>query len=79
MNTVCRSCKAPILWATTKNGESIPLDPDPTPDGNLILMASGVALVRAKTDQSTLPGFDDAPRYVSHFSTCPQADEWRKP
>ncbi len=79
MKTVCRSCGAEVTWVVTAAGKDMPVDVLPVADGNILLLASGVAVYRAKTDQSTLPGFDDAPRYVSHFSTCPQADKWRKP
>lgn len=24
----CRSCQAPIVWMTTRNGKNIPVDPD---------------------------------------------------
>jgi len=37
MSDNCRSCKAKIEWAITPDGYRIPLDPDPVPDGNIIL------------------------------------------
>lgn len=74
----CRSCRAPIVWASTVNGRSMPVDRDPVPDGNLILTypspGSALALV-VDPDQTML---DDPPRYVSHFVTCPNADQHRK-
>jgi hypothetical protein len=34
--TTCRSCPARIRWVTTLAGKPMPLDWDPTPDGNVI-------------------------------------------
>ena len=50
----------------------VPLDPDPTPDGNLDLVdgkvfAYGLEGVAAKR-----------PRYHSHFATCPDAPQFRR-
>jgi len=64
----CTSCMAPILWASTEKGKAIPLDRDPVPDGNLVLVevdprdapvAMSISSIRGK-DVST------AVRYVSH-------------
>lgn len=47
----------------------MPVDADPTPDGNVV-MVDGRAVVT--TDPP--PG---ARRFTSHFATCPNAGEWR--
>lgn len=67
----CRSCGAPITWAITDNGKRIPLDAEPAPNGNLILV-DGVA----RTPRID----DDVPflQYVSHFATCPNAQQHRR-
>lgn len=68
----CRSCGAPILWATTLNSRSIPLDVDPVaeiPRGAFRLVG---------TQSPTAEGVDAGPVYVSHFATCPNADDHRK-
>ena len=66
----CRSCGADIVWAKTTKGKAIPLDPAPVEGGNIYLSADDVALV-------TTPG--ERPLHVSHFTTCPQAAEHRRP
>lgn len=67
----CRACGAPIYWGLTNSGRKIPLDPAPTPTGNLAFRDDG----RVVSDH----GFPTtAPRYVSHFVTCPRADEFRR-
>jgi len=68
----CRTCNAPILWAVTEKGKRMPLDAEPTPGGNLIVV-DGIARV---------PRIDDEVpflQYLSHFTTCPQASQHRKP
>lgn len=76
MSAVCRSCRAPIRWERTVNDKPIPLDLDPVVDGNLALTPDGKVYVIPKGD-----GVLDLPitRYVSHFATCPDHQEWRKP
>jgi hypothetical protein len=74
--STCKSCGATIRWAVTTNDRSMPLDPEPVPDGNLEIIGTrqGLPLVRVAEAQL----FDDGPRYLSHFATCPQAPEHRK-
>lgn len=72
----CKSCRAPIVWATTERGRAIPVDAEPHADGNLVLVPvdRGVYLARAYQ-----PLFDGkAKRHRSHFATCPNAPEHRK-
>lgn len=71
----CRSpgCGRPIVWASSVNGDPIPLDPEPTPDGNLDLVdgrAVAYGLEAAAAQR---------PRYVSHFVTCVDAASFRAP
>lgn len=71
----CRSCGAWILWARTFAGKSkIPLDAEPAAEkGNVVLtnrhLADGTVIV-----EMVPPGQGT---HVSHYATCPQADEWR--
>lgn len=80
MSDVCRRCKAPILWATTDHGAPIPLDPTPTTDGNIALVHLGTGAVVAITlktrELARLAG--ERELYMTHFATCPFADEFRK-
>lgn len=52
----------------------MPLDAEPTVDGNIILDAMGKAYV-VDADEYVNP---KVARYTSHFATCPSADEFRK-
>jgi len=77
VSAVCKSCGAEITWARTIKGHPIPLDPKPASTGNILLSDEGTALVYHNPD-SIAPGRRHEPRYLSHFVTCPQADEHRK-
>jgi len=78
----CRTCHRPIVWArSVPNGKNIPLDPDPTPRGNLVLKTIGIdakggvlfdAFVIDEADRALY-----ATLYQSHFVTCPYADQHR--
>ena len=68
----CRSCLGEITWARTESGKRIPLDAEPVDDGNVELTMQGVAVVHGQP-----PMFDPGPMYVSHFATCPNANEHR--
>ncbi len=61
----CRSCGAPIEWASTVDGSRLPFNPPIRFVPQLDDLADHVAEVdRAAT--------------VSHFATCPDAAAWRR-
>ena len=68
----CRGCHAPLRWARTESGKAIPLDPEPVPDGNIVVTDSGIAHFLRATEMAT------SERYVSHFSTCVKRAHFRK-
>ena len=78
----CRSCKAEILWVTMeKSLKKNPLDPEPVPNGNIVIMtvsgsertARGVGAREAK-----LLAEAGTPLYVSHFVSCRDSKIFRK-
>lgn len=75
----CRSCGAAIVWTVTHNGKPMPVDAEPAEDGNIVLRPEGERIV-AEYPGRKHPSLFEVPRthYVSHFSTCPDRDEWRK-
>lgn len=73
--STCRSCGARITWLETDGGKKIPVDEDPVPYGNIVVIG-GMAHVIGTRDVSELAFVE--PRYRSHFATCPQAKEWRR-
>lgn len=75
----CRSCAAPIVWATTPAGRLIPIDAQPVDDGNVAVHRSldGVHMYARvlKVGEEPEPGEG---RGTSHFATCPNADAHRR-
>ena len=71
----CRACGAPMRWVKTRTGKALPLDPEPVANGTIVLMPITEVAVTIRR------GWDDpdplTPRYVSHFATCPAADQFR--
>jgi hypothetical protein len=66
----CKSCGAPVLWARTEAGKSMPVDAAPNERGNLIVDGAACRV-------ATL--FDPlGERYTSHFATCPDGPSHRK-
>lgn len=61
----CRSCGATVLWVETESGKKMPLDAEPE---RRFVIEAGHDPMRARLRNT----------YVSHFSTCPQAERWRK-
>jgi hypothetical protein len=78
--SACRSCGAPIVWAKTTHGKSIPLDQDPSEEGTIVLLEGVAHIFRKRPDQVTLLRMGapaDTPFYTTHFATCPQGKDWR--
>jgi hypothetical protein len=71
----CRSCQAPIVWATTEDRKSMPVDASTDPAGNVVLARVAGEVRVTVLDQDAL--FGDGVRRKSHFATCPDADSWR--
>ncbi len=64
----CRSCGAEILWAITENARRIPLDATSERRFTMVSVTPlGEPVVR------------QVDTYATHFSTCPNADEHRRP
>ena len=74
----CSSCGAPVIWAETVNGHPMPIDLEARADGNIELVERETLPPVALYVKVTQPTLGDAPRFVSHFATCPDATEWRK-
>lgn len=66
-----------MRWAKTTSGKNIPLDQEPTKDGNLWLDDKGVAHVVTGDDLEKMRRIG-VPLHLSHFVTCPQRREWRR-
>lgn len=76
-SSICRSCGAPVIWLTMRpGGRRMPVDAEPADDGNILVdLAALVGVVIPATGLLEIP---DEPFYLSHFATCPQANQWRR-
>lgn len=75
----CRSCDAPIIWAVTNRGTNIPIDAEPSSDGNIRLIdRSTLGVAPQAMVLSTTARFGKRELYTSHFVACPQATQWRR-
>lgn len=76
MSGACRSCGAPILWALTPKGLRMPLDVEPHPEGNVLLVGDGEC--RPLTAAEVTSGAHPEQRHRAHFATCPHAAQHRR-
>lgn len=77
----CRSCHKEVRWVVTEPSlKRMPLDPIPAPDGNMWIdrIEGGVPVMRVALNADGVPASVPL-RYVSHFVTCPDRDDWRRP
>jgi len=89
VSDVCRACKAPILWAITKDGKRAPITADPTPNGNVLVYRDRLKALASSLPADTLhartfAGFaldelraQEVPMRLNHFADCPEADTFR--
>lgn len=80
---VCRACKREVIWGVTAAGKAMPLDKEPNPSGN-VWMSGGTAVTTKglrgpRVEVCGDPGLfaDDKTRYMPHFQSCPNVDEFR--
>jgi hypothetical protein len=66
----CRTCHATIYWITTANDRKMPVDCD---------VDGGFAPAVQELVDAHDGDWDGRGRGVSHFATCPERDQWRKP
>jgi hypothetical protein len=81
----CRTqtCNAPIVWARTAGGKLMPVDAEPSADGNVRLWdQQGFVWARVvSADDAERMRRDPlaVPLRTSHFVTCSRPADWRKP
>lgn len=74
----CRSCGAVIEWVKTERGRNMPVDPEyieweSAKPGTVVITDTGKTFAA-----HGLPPWSNFKGRVSHFSTCPEANKWRK-
>lgn len=77
----CRGCGAKVKWIKTLAGKNMPCDPTGVPywenvngTGKIVLSDGRVVSCDLEGDPVTMSGYG----WVSHFSTCPNADRFRR-
>lgn len=78
MATKCRSCGEEIIWIKMKSGKAMPCDVKPIPYRESF--SGGMKLVTPAGDviSGNYDGTSDNFAYISHFATCPNADQHRR-
>lgn len=76
----CTSCGRSIFWGKTEaSNRRMPVDMHPVDDGNVLIVSreeERTPLLRVlKRGEEPPP---EVSRYVSHFVTCPEAEQHRK-
>lgn len=81
----CRACGAPIGFLKTVSGKTIPVDVelqkiDILHGSNVYVRPNGMMVTGmiANMDEMEDPDSDIVEAYISHFATCPCADQFRK-
>ena len=75
----CKTCGARIAWVKTEaTGKSMPLDAESVPDGNVVLRGGRAHVFALGGAEEAAVAATHVPRFVSHFSTCRDADEHRR-
>ena len=73
----CRSCNRRITWLKTPGGKAMPVDEDPVPEGNVVVIGQMAKVCKnAAAAEKACPG---EPRYMPHWATCPDGPKWRRP
>ncbi len=72
----CRRCHAEIIWCRTGRGKKMPVDAEPTADGQFVIEGDDHdPLVRRLPNDAAATYTGE--KHTSHFATCPNADEFR--
>jgi hypothetical protein len=76
----CRYCGAPVRWmVTTPRGRTIPVDPDPHPDGTLVFLTTAAGLRVQACSRDALAAMPVGERrYTAHAATCARLIEARE-
>lgn len=74
----CRSCGAPMVWVLTRSGGHMPLDPEPSPRGNIVLELGPNDQTVSRVLRADEEPASGQLRWLSHFATCPNAKEHRR-
>ena len=69
----CRDCQALVRWVRTGAGRVMPIDPEPNPHGNVVIVLGAAEVIDVRTSVTTRP------RYMPHFASCPAVQQVQLP
>ena len=77
----CRACGAPISWIKTRSGRVMPVNAmgeryKPEPEGKALFVTKDGRVERGTRYPDR--NLNVCIGYISHFATCPKAEEMRK-
>ncbi len=80
MSARCKTCGARIEWVKSAlTGKPMPLDAAAVDDGNIVLREGRAVVFPLGGHEEAGVVKSGVPRFRSHFSTCPDAADHRKP
>ena len=78
----CRSCGKEIRWVETFSGKKMPVDAEKiyfyAGDGKELFVTDGGAVIHGTRTPGNVQDVGSRAGYISHFATCPNADQHRK-
>jgi hypothetical protein len=81
MADACTACGCRLVWALTPTGARAPIERDPSPAGNvLILDVSHIGLMAVTLSKEGLQLVRDhgLPLRLNHFASCPEKEQFRR-
>lgn len=80
--TKCRGCGAEIRFIKTKSGKAIPVNPSPVyiedKNGDKIIVTTDGRVSNGRLEVVTSQNQFLTRGYISHFATCPFANNYRR-
>lgn len=77
---MCKGCGATIFWIRTRAGMNMPVNPEPVfvavDDGSDVFVTDEGEVIRGR-EVPTNDGSAEV-AFVSHWATCPAADQFRR-
>jgi hypothetical protein len=78
ITTLCGSCQAEVIWATTTRGRKMLVDAAAYEDGTIVLELQHGGLAPLARVLPVTKRFGRKDLRKSHFAMCPQAAQWRR-
>lgn len=76
----CGHCHRSVVWVTNERNDRLPVDPEPTSDGVLVLTVDDRGVRSARLNERQAAGAREHGKglHVPHRETCPKGDRWSR-